>query len=174
VEAQPEPLEDFSRCHLAILDRLKDFGELPALLVAAERGRRIAEQTIAMFEPSVLDHHADEEADLFPAVLRSALPGPEADWVAAMVHRLTGEHRSIEARWADLKAGVKAGAAGKHALLDPEAVQQLVSSYTAHARFEEEHFLPLAHQILGRDGNHMAALGVSLHMRHAKQPVGYI
>jgi hypothetical protein len=28
-------------------------------------------------------------------------------------------------------------------------------------------FLPLASAILGRDGNHMAALGVSLHARHA-------
>ena len=28
-------------------------------------------------------------------------------------------------------------------------------------------FLPLSQTILGRNSNHMAALGVSLHMRHA-------
>ena len=46
--------------------------------------------------------------------------------------------------------------------------------YAAHAGFEESRFLPLAQDILGRDDNHMAALGLSLHLRHAPQVVGYI
>ena len=47
----------------------------------------------------------------------------------------------------------------------------LVSTYANHARFEEQVFLPLAHSILSRNGNHMAALGVSLHLRHAMPAV---
>ena len=35
-------------------------------------------------------------------------------------------------------------------------------------------FLPLAERILGRNGNHMAALGLALHLRHAPQPIGYV
>ncbi len=46
--------------------------------------------------------------------------------------------------------------------------------YQSHAQFEEQEFLPLARQILGRDGNHLAALGLALHMRHVPLPVGYI
>ena len=54
------------------------------------------------------------------------------------------------------------------------AVQELVQAYTAHARFEEEQFLPQAQAILSRNGNHMEALGLSLHHRHAPQPMAHI
>jgi hypothetical protein len=53
-------------------------------------------------------------------------------------------------------------------------VAELVHSYGNHARFEEEEFLPLSDIILGRDGNHMAALGLALHMRHSQPPLGYL
>jgi len=66
---------------------------------------------------------------------------------------------------------VKDAAHGKPAQVDFKAVDQLVASYFQHADFEEQVFLPLAESILGRDDNHMAALGMSLHMRHAKVPV---
>jgi hemerythrin-like domain-containing protein len=127
-----------------------------------------------LIEPDVLEHHRDEERELFPATLRSAVPGPEADWVQAMVERLTREHRTIEGLWKRVKPGARLVAAGKAADLDVPAIAELVRAYTAHARFEEEHFLPLAHEVLGRNGNHMAALGLSLHLRHAPAPVGYI
>ena len=45
-------------------------------------------------------------------------------------------------------------------------VHQLVTAYAAHAGYEEKEFLPLSQTILGRNSNHMAALGLSLHMRH--------
>jgi hypothetical protein len=41
-----------------------------------------------------------------------------------------------------------------------------VDTYLAHARLEEDVFLPLSQTILGRNSNHMAALGMSMHMRH--------
>jgi hypothetical protein len=45
-----------------------------------------------------------------------------------------------------------------------------VRLYGEHARFEEEMFLPLADRILSRNENHMAALDIALHLRHAPQP----
>ena len=41
-------------------------------------------------------------------------------------------------------------------------------------KLEEEVFLPLADQILGRDPNHMAALDLSIHLRRAPAPSAYI
>ena len=43
-----------------------------------------------------------------------------------------------------------------------------------HARYEETVFLPLAERILLRNGDHMEALGLALHLRHAPLVVGYI
>ena len=55
---------------------------------------------------------------------------------------------------------------GQPADVDPQDVRSLVAQYQAHARFEEQEFLPLSEQILSRNSDHMAALGLSLHMRH--------
>lgn len=168
------PIAGFSKCHVGILSGLASFGELPALVRAAERSRRVATGILALFEDSILEHHADEESELFVAVARSAMAGPESDLVSAMVQRLTGEHRVIEALWKRAKPGVKLAASGKNVELDSACFAELVAAYRAHARFEEQEFLPLAQQILGRDGNHLAALGIALHLRHAPSPVGYI
>ncbi len=169
-----EPLTGFSRCHLGILSRLQAFEELPALQAAAAQARTIATDTLALFHDAVIEHHADEERELFPAVLRSARAGREAGEVQAMTQRLIAEHRQIEAMWKKLEPVVKAVARSQAVDLDLDAVEELVHAYSAHARFEEENFLPLAETILGRDGNHMQALGLSLHLRHAPQPSGYI
>ncbi len=169
-----EPLTGFSQCHLGILSRLQAFEELPALQAAAAQAKTIATDTLALFQHAVLAHHADEERELFPAVLRSARRGREAGEVQAMAQRLTAEHRQIEAMWKKLEPVVRAVARSRAVELDLDAVETLVQAYCAHARFEEEHFLPLAETILGRDGNHMKALGLSLHLRHAPQPSGYI
>lgn len=164
---QGAPLGDFSRCHLGIVSQLESFSDLPELLGPAAQARVVAQGTLDLFKDSVLAHHADEEKELFTAVLRSAQPGEEADLVQSMTQRLVKEHRSIEALWKQLEPEVREAARGKPATVDPAAVQQLVVDYLAHARFEEEHFLPMAAHILSRNMNHMAALDMALHLRHA-------
>lgn len=168
------PVNSFSQCHAGILSGLETFADLPALVAAAERSRIVANSTLSMFEHAVLEHHVDEETDLFPAVLRSAKPGKEAAEIDIMIHRLTAEHRAIESLWKQLKPAVKQAGAGTHSELGPDDVAALVHAYARHAAYEELEFLPRAREILGRNGDHMAALGLSLHLRHAPQPVGYI
>ena len=50
----------------------------------------------------------------------------------------------------------------------------LLERYASHASYEEQEFLPLAQEILGRSSSDMAALGISLHLRHAHVPAGYV
>ena len=101
-----------------------------------------------------------------PALLASAQAGDEKARVQAMVTRLTDEHRALEALWKSLESGLKRVAKGQRSDLSTERVQALVAQYQAHARYEEAEFLPLSQAILGRNDRHMAALGLSLHMRH--------
>lgn len=168
------PLNNFSECHAGILSQLEEMAQLPALAEAAQKARSVAMSTLALFQNTVLEHHGDEERELFPAVLRSAHPGDEHDLVQALVQRLTDEHRMLEKLWKRVEHAVSANAKGKPAQIDADVVAELVREFSLHARFEEVEFLPLAETILGRNGNHMAALGLSLHMRHAAQPVGHI
>ena len=168
------PLDGFSQCHAEILGQLQSFASLPTLVVLAEQSRAVAATTLALFEDTVLTHHADEERDLFAAVSQSARPGQEHEHVQALVRQLTEQHRLIEARWKALRRGVKSAASGQPAALEAGEVAEFVQIYTTHAGLEEREFLPLAQEILGRDSNHMAALGISLHLRHVPIPVGHI
>jgi hemerythrin-like domain-containing protein len=164
---QLSPVDDFSQCHVGILAHLQALDELPGLLAAAARARSQASTLRGFFEHAVLEHHQQEEEDLFPAVLASAHQGAERELVQAMVLRLTTEHRQIEAAWARLDPALKAAAKGQASQLAAADVHALVEHYQTHAGYEEAHFLPLAKTILGRDDHHMAALGLSLHMRQA-------
>jgi hypothetical protein len=168
------PVDEFSDCHAGILAGLRAFGTLPPLNDAAQRLRRVAHATLELMDTAVLEHHKEEEEVLFDAVLRSAEPGRERDHVQSLIWRLTDEHREIEDLWKHLRPEVAHAAAGKPAHLPQEAVNLLVGIYRQHAHTEERDFLPMARDILGRNDNHMAALGLSLHMRHRAVPVGYI
>ena len=172
--AQDAPIANFSQCHVGIIGHLDALGELPALMEPAQRARKLAADMLAFFDAVIIEHHGEEERELFPAVVKSAAKGQELDHVRTMVERLTTEHRQIEAWWARIKPQLRQIAKGHDTDLDTLAVRALVSDYHSHAAFEEAQFLPLSQTILGRDSNHMAALGMSLHLRHAPVPVGYI
>ncbi|MFV0679190.1 hemerythrin domain-containing protein [Ottowia sp.] len=169
-----QPLNQFSNCHEGILRHLDGFGELPALLAPVQRARAIAEDMVRFFRQAVFEHHAEEERELFPAVLKSAQPGDEKTRVQQLIDQLTREHRDVEKQWALLEPALKKLAKGQPAELDGAAIGKLVAQYQAHARFEEAEFLPLSHDILDRNSNHMAALGLSLHIRHLKPTVGHV
>jgi hemerythrin-like domain-containing protein len=168
------PISNFTNCHSGIIKRLTALDELPALLAPAARARLVAEQSLEFFREAIFEHHLEEERELFPAVIASAQPGEELERVKAMTKRLTEEHRMVEALWKRLEKGLKQVAKGQSTDLDIGEVQRLVTEYTAHASYEETDFLPLSEKILSRNSNHMAALGLSLHMRHAKPVAAYI
>jgi hemerythrin-like domain-containing protein len=168
------PISNFTNCHSGIIKRLNALDELPALLEPAARARQVAEQSLEFFREAIFEHHLEEERELFPAVIASAHPGEELERVKAMTKRLTEEHRMVEALWKRLEKGLKQVAKGQSTDLDVHEVQRLVTEYTAHASYEETDFLPLSETILGRNSNHMAALGLSLHMRHVKPVAAYI
>jgi len=163
------PLTNFSDCHAGILGHLATFGELPALLEPVARAHRIADETLQFFQEVVFNHHVEEEKDLFPAVLASAAAGRERNEVQHLVDQLTAEHRSIEKAWANLQPSIARLAKGQATEVNATAIEELISRYTAHARFEEKEFLPRSEAILARNSADMAALGLSLHMRHVRQ-----
>ena len=160
------PISNFSKCHEGILSHLQSLSELPSLLEPAARAQEVAEQTLRFFRPAVFDHHIEEEKDLFPAVLAAATQPEERAKVQSMVTSLTADHRVIEAIWRELEPQLQKVARGQLAQLDVASVERLVGQYNAHAKLEEDQFLPLAETILGRKDPEMAQLGLALHMRH--------
>ena len=168
------PLPGFSECHAGILARLRAAADLPQLLQAAARAKQLAHDLETMFEGGISSHHADEEKELFPCVLRSARPGAEHEKVRGMIDRLVREHREIEALFRHVQPALHRAARGSEAALDAAVLRDLLDRYVSHASYEEQEFLPLAQEILGRSSSDMAALGISLHLRHAHVPPGYV
>lgn len=168
------PLDTLYHSHETIVDQLSSLSALPGLLVQAEQARRVAADALALFRQDVLQHHQDEESALFPAVQDSATPGEESDSVQMLVRQLTAEHRAMEQMWKSLEPAVRSAAAGRMAALDAALLARLVRTYTAHAQFEEQRFLPLAQAILARNRDHLGAVGIDLHMRRLPELPGYI
>ncbi|NBU45201.1 MAG: hemerythrin domain-containing protein [Betaproteobacteria bacterium] len=172
--ASDNAVGQFSHAHVGILMQLDRLSTLPALLAPARMAQDTAKRVVDFFREAVFEHHKDEEEALFPALLESAHAGEERQRVNTLVDALTAEHREIEGLWRQLEPELKHVAQGRSYHINAPVLEDLVSRYQAHAQVEETQLLPLADTILGRHGNHMAALGLSLHMRHQPPPIGHI
>lgn len=169
--AMDQPIKDFSDCHAGIASTLDDFTALSQHRNPAHQRREVAGRILRFFRDVVTAHHQEEEAELFPSVLADATVGDERAKVEGMVNRLVDEHRRVEGTYAQLATTLSGIESGRDVSLDASVVAALVADCLAHARFEEEVFLPLAQTILGRNSDHMAALGLALHIRHASDDV---
>lgn len=162
-------LDDFSRSHAGILLRLERLRDLATKLAQGAADRRAlrdsAQELAAFFREAVIEHHAEEEDALFPAVARSAAPGDEAALVASLSARLRREHRQIEDDWKALEPALARLSRGRSAELDAGIVARLCDRYAAHAQFEESGYLPLAAKIL--DADEQASLALTLRIRHS-------
>ena len=165
------PLQDFSTCHVGFVTMLEAALGLPEMIQTAARSRSCAADMLKMFRNSLLVHHDDEERDLFPAVLRIAQPGEEADRAQAMVAQLIHEHREIAQLWKQLEPTVQAIANGYLPRLDSALLHELVTRFNEHVRSEEEQFLPFAQEVLARQSEDLAMLGLALHQRHEAEEI---
>lgn len=162
------PLSEFADCHSSIVQHLQQLADLPALLPVAQAARQKAAVALEFFNRVIYQHHTEEEKDLFPLVQRCAQVGAERDQAQHIARELTDQHRELEALWESLEPGLKKVAHGKDSALNPDQLARLVQRYNDHAHYEETVYLPLCKEILGRHDASLAALGLSLHMRHAK------
>ncbi len=169
--AADAPLQDFSTCHAGFVRILETALDLPAMIDTAARSRSCAADLLKMFRTSVLAHHDDEERDLFPAVLRVAQPGEEAERARTMVEQLTREHREVAQIWKRLEPTVEAVARGYLPRLDVALLHELVKHFNEHVRSEEDEFLPFAQKVLAREAGDMANLGMALHQRHEVEKI---
>ena len=168
------PLTDFSNCHADILQSLQLLRSLAkGSGVKVLEDRNAADKLLEFFEDVVIEHHRDEEQELFVAVLQSTKGSDQAKRAKKMVNRLVDEHLSLEKQWKTIEPQLKRMSKGKSVKLNKPAIRQLADEYQAHAEFEEREFLPFAERVLEEQG--LSALGLSLHLKHSDAVIfGYI
>ncbi|UTW04957.1 hemerythrin domain-containing protein [Amphritea atlantica] len=177
MSTQPHsPTDDFSQCHVSIIENFKQLRELGKSDIAdpvQPEVQQSANKLLNFYHEVVLNHHHEEEQELFTIVMDCASPGEELQQSAAMVKRLTKEHRNLEKEWKKIEADLKKLAKGKFTRLDKDASVAMAEHYLLHAKYEETFFLPLSARIL--KNTDLESLGLSLHTRHNlhKTP-GYI
>lgn len=144
------PLEMLAACHGRVhkqcdtLRRLADHLPTHGSDTAAQQA---ATAVMRYFDTAARDHHADEEEDLFPALL-DAMAGSDAVCLRALTDGLVAEHRVLEAGWHSLRELLARVAQGEPVALPAAQVQAFVAAYAAHIDKEDTELLPMAARLL--------------------------
>jgi hemerythrin-like domain-containing protein len=144
------PLEMLAACHGRVQDQCATLRRLGAHLVRWGADRQAQEAAAAVmryFDTATVHHHADEEADLFPALIES-MAGSDAVCLRELTASLTAQHRELEALWRRLRRGLERVAAGYATPLAEHEVGHFVELYARHIAREEAELLPMARRLL--------------------------
>ena len=147
------PLEMLSACHGRIERQCATLRRLVPYLAkhgAVFEARSAAANVMRYFDTSAGHHHADEEEDLFPALIES-MAGSDPVCLRELIAVFTAEHRELEAHWQDIRAVLERVVAGGNVPLSSQAVEAFVSLYERHTEREENELLPMAARLLSDD-----------------------
>ncbi|HEY6134489.1 MAG TPA: hemerythrin domain-containing protein [Rubrivivax sp.] len=147
------PLEMLAACRLRIESQCTTLQRLAQHLL--DHGSDALAQADASrlkryFDMSAMDLHADEEVDLFPALIES-VAGSDAVCLRGLIVTLSTEHRELESRWRSLRVVLQKVARGMSAALDVDDVSGFVRLYQRHIAREQAELLPMARRLLGSD-----------------------
>jgi hemerythrin-like domain-containing protein len=162
-----DPLEMLLGCHRRIEKQLETLKRLRAHLEAKgidAEASAAAEAVLRYFRKAAVDHHADEEQDVFPLIEQRIEDADEAARFRELRARLESEHRKLEEAWARVRKPLEGIAEGLMRPLAEADVGALAEAYTAHIRVEEETLKELFRWLDARD---IEALGRSMAARRS-------
>lgn len=165
------PLEMLDACHDRVRRQCDTLRRLPAHLAAQGAdadARSAAVAVMRYFDTAAKDHHADEEVDLFPALIES-MAGSDAVCLREMIDGLCSQHRTLEALWLRLRALLQQVADGRNVTLTDQHVSPLIALYEQHLRREEAELLPMAARLL--DDAALEQIGRAMRLRRGIRSV---
>lgn len=159
------PLEMLAACHQRVESQCTTLLRLVPHVAAHGADRQAREAAAAVlryFDTAARDHHADEEIDLFPALIES-MAGSDAVCLRGLTASLSADHRELERCWRGLRHALEPLADGQPATLAAAEVQAFVERYRQHIAREEAELLPMAARLLGDDA--LDRIGLSMRAR---------
>jgi hemerythrin-like domain-containing protein len=140
-----DPIAMLRACHdrlerqLATLERLAR--HIPEHGCDAS-ARGAARAILRYFDSAEPNHHADEEASIFPRLLA------HTPSVRGLVARLAVEHDGMHSNWRRMRPLLAGIACGQRANLPPRLVHDMQRAYAAHLALEHESLLPVCEELL--------------------------
>jgi hemerythrin-like domain-containing protein len=162
-----DPLEMLFGCHRRIEKQLETLKRLRAHLDAKgidAEASAAAEAVLRYFRKAAVDHHADEEQDVFPLIEQRIEDADEAARFHELRARLESEHRKLEEAWARVRKPLEGIAEGLMRPLAEVEVGALADAYNAHIAAEEATLKELFRWLDARD---IEALGRSMAARRS-------
>jgi hypothetical protein len=147
------PLEMLAACHGRVERQCATLRRLaPHLAAHGADGdaRTAAAAVMRYFDTSAVHHHADEEEDLFPALIE-AVAAADAACVRAMIEGLAADHRALETAWRRLRRVLERISAGESVPLAVDEVEAFAGLYERHIAREEAELLPMAARLLSEE-----------------------
>ena len=144
------PLEMLAACHGQVEAQCATLRRLVAHLAEQGADRQAHDAAAALmryFNTSAVHHHADEEVDLFPALIES-MAGSDAVCLRELTASLAAEHRELERRWRALHRRLEQVTRGDAATLPDDEVHDFIDLYERHIAREEAELLPMAGRLL--------------------------
>lgn len=167
------PLEMLAACHGRVQAQCATLLRLAAHLTTHGADRQAQDAAAAVmryFDTSAVHHHADEEVDLFPALIES-MAGSDAVCLRELTASLTAEHRELEQRWCALRTRLEQVARADAATLPDDEVQGFMALYERHIAREEAELLPMAARLLS--DAELDCIGRAMRARReAIEPIG--
>jgi len=144
------PLEMMAACHGRVQAQCATLRRLAAHLAGQGADRQAQDSAAAVmryFTTPAVHNLADEEIDLFPALIES-VAGSDAVCVRELTASLVAEHRELEQRWRILRRQLEQVSGGHGASVAGDEVTAFVSLYEQHIAREESELLPMAQRLL--------------------------
>ena len=139
------PLAVLRECHDNMLAHCEVLDTLPAYIrehgLDAEARGRIT-RTVQFFTSVAVQHHQDEETDLFPILNRQSLK------LADIVFRLRKDHEQLHQLWDTLFLDFKKGPALAEDQAFATHVAEFCTAYREHIKRETRELLSMAQHIL--------------------------
>lgn len=164
-----EPLELWLACH----DRVRRMIGLLQRLIEHlnkqgpdESARITATSILRYFDEAAPHHHADEEQDLFPRLLKRARAkgnSAAAESIADAIATLQADHIEMKGLWTALREPLRQIEAGKAAHIDEVVAALFAMRYRHHVEVEDTLLAPALRKTLTKAD--LAAIGQAMAAR---------
>ena len=145
-----EPLEILAACHTRMLAQLETLDRLMRWLPehgADEDAQKAAANIIRYFDTAAVNHHRDEEEDVFPMLLARCSVAASIR-IRRLIKWVCDDHRALEAAWAALRVSLEAIAQGRASSLCADEIANFSSRYLSHIDREDNELFPFAANVL--------------------------